>query len=439
MSEASGRNLFIRMLGSAVGSQAVLSIASLAVGLLLIRRSDGQQYGAYVLVANAFLLLTSLQNAFFGPTLVLRMTPLQPAARGTLIDGIRREQRRLLCLVFGPLAALVAACAAGGLISGLTAALLLATTAAAPAALSREYFRSASLAQQRAQDVVLADLLYAVLLVSGAALATLLPLPAAGAVIAQALAAVAGAAVLARLLWRRCPRGGEPAGGLLRQIATLGAWSTAGAAIHWTFSQGYGYLVAATLNVSAVAAIAATRLLLMPVNLLSTGVGSMMLPLVARWLQQLGPQPVLRRTLLLALALAAAASCYLAAMWLLRDWIFAQVLKKQFAQRDLLLLLWSAISLLMVLRDQTIYLLVARGRLRRLTLMTLCSALLSLAVSYCGMLRFGVPGALIGVLCGEASNVLGILVSSVLDAYREPSGIDPAAVPQDQAGMAASG
>ena len=44
--------------------------------------------------------------------------------------------------------------------------------------------------------------------------------------------------------------------GLLRQIAPGAMWATAGAATHWLFSQSYSYIVAMTLDVTAVAAIA---------------------------------------------------------------------------------------------------------------------------------------------------------------------------------------
>jgi O-antigen/teichoic acid export membrane protein len=114
----------------------------------------------------------------------------------------------------------------------------------------------------------------------------------------------------------------------------------------------------------------------------------------------------------MALGLAAATLCYFSVLWLLRDWIFSVVLKKQFAQRDELLMLWGAIFLVMVVRNQLLYLLAAQERFRALTLLTLASAVVSLAVSYWGMLRFGVAGALVGLLIGESINATGIVILS---------------------------
>jgi O-antigen/teichoic acid export membrane protein len=299
-----------------------------------------------------------------------------------------------------------------------TGPLVLAAVAAALAILHREYFRMVLLAHRRPYDVLRTDIFYVVLMVAGVFAATLTAAPAVGAVFALGFAAAASGMLLSRTLHRYEPWATEGTRGILREIAPLAAWPTAGAAIHWTFSQGYIYLVAGTLDVAAVAAIAATRLLLMPVNLVSTGIGSLMLPLASSWLHQHGAALLRRRLWLMALGLAAATLCYFAVLWLLRDWIFAVILKKQFAQRDELLILWGAIFLVMVVRYQLGYLLAAQARFRALTLTTLACAVISLAVSYWGMLRFGVAGALAGILTGELISVTGIVILSFRKAQQ---------------------
>ena len=64
---------FVRLFGSTVVSQAVVSAASLLVGLILIRRQSDAQYGYYVLVTVTLLLLTGLQAAFIQPSMVVRL------------------------------------------------------------------------------------------------------------------------------------------------------------------------------------------------------------------------------------------------------------------------------------------------------------------------------------------------------------------------------
>lgn len=415
-----GFSRFLQMFSSAVMDQALLSAASLLVGVVLIRHTSDLQYGLYILVLNAVLLTSSLQNAFIGPAMILRMTRMQSGQRAELVGGIHREQRQLTGGAAVIVGVGVSALWAAGVLDSTTGPLMLAALATAMAALNREFFRMVLLAHRRPGDVLKADALYVILLVAGAAAATLTAKPAVAAVITMGLAALVGTRLLSQALQRHEAWSDSGTRGILRSIAPLGMWSAAGAAIHWTFSQGYTYLVAGTLDVTAVAAIAATRLLLMPVNLLSTGIGSLMLPLASGWLQEHGARLLLRRLALFSGGLALVALCYFAIMWGLRDWIFESLLRKHFAHRDELLMLWSAIFLLMVIRDQIIYLLVARERFRQLTSLAAFTALTSLATSYGGMLHFGLPGALLGMLLGEIVNVAGILTLTLRECLRGP-------------------
>jgi len=410
------------LLGSAVGSQALLSASSFGIGLVLIRGTSDLQYGSYILASSAILLLVSLQNAFVNPALASRMVKLDRPGRSALVGGLYRAQRRILPAVVALAVALVLGLWAGQVLDSHSAPMLLATIGAAWAMLSREYLRMVLFADRLPHEVVRTDLLHVLLAVGGAWIATHTEAPAAVAVLTLSLAAWASGRLLLGTLRRQGLWTGAGASGLLAEIAPLAAWSTAGAAIHWAFSQGYIYLVGGTLGVSAVAAIAATRLLMMPVNLLSTGIGSLMLPLASGWLHEHGAATLLRRLCLFATALVLATLCYFAVLWWLRDWIFAVLLKKQFAQRDALLLLWGALFVVMVVRDQMVCLLAAQGRFRVLTLMTLASAAISLTVSYACMQRLGEVGALVGLLTGELINAIGIITLS----FRRP----PAGVPQ---------
>ncbi|HUP91097.1 MAG TPA: hypothetical protein VM074_02540 [Solimonas sp.] len=431
MSVPTARSAFVRMFGSAVIDQGLLSAASLLVGLLLIRQTANEQYGYYVLVANAFLLLTSLQNGFIGPAMVIRMTGMAREQRGDLFGGLYRDQRTLILALVGGLVPVVLSLWYFGMLNGVTAPLVLVALAAAPLSLNRDFFRLVLLAHQQSERVLWADMVYAVLLVLGVIVAARTASAAPVAVAAFGLAALVGGLLLYRSLRAHCPWNPAGSPGILASIVPLGAWSVAGAAIHWTFSQGYSYVVAGVLDVSAVGALAATRLLMMPVNLLSTGINSLMLPLTSNWLQELGVGAVIRRLALFAAGIGLAALGYFGLMWLLRDWIFSVVLRKDFADRDRLLLMWSAIFLLMVMRDQLIPLLIARARFRVLTALTAFTAVLALALSYRGMVHYGQIGALLGMLVGEAVNLVGIVWLLLLERHR-------AAPPPEWIGVAPS-
>jgi O-antigen/teichoic acid export membrane protein len=316
-----------------------------------------------------------------------------------------------------------------GVLDRYTGPLIIVTIAAALTTLHRNFFRMVLLAHRRPQDVLLTDVCYVVLLLIGVGLAIRLPAPAAGALVVMGAAAAVSGILLARLLWRHEAWNARGAAGILREVAPLAAWSTAGAAIHWAFSQGYIYLAAGTLDLTAVAAIAATRLLLMPVNLLSSGIGTMLLPLTAGWLHHHSATYALRRLAAFALCLACAGLCYFAVLWLARDWIFTVLLQKQFVHRDALLLLWGLAFLPMVIRDQLLYLLVARQRFHQLTSLAFVGASVSLLAGYVFMVQLGVLGAPLGVLVGELINLVGIVALSLRQlSVRQPAPVDRAGI-----------
>ena len=413
------RARFVRLLSSAVIVQALLSAGSLGVGLILIRNTSDAQYGYYVLVLNALLLVTALQNQYMYAPMVQRMTKLDAAGRGDLVGGLFREQRKLQPIGAAIAVLITVAMNLAGQLSTPITLLVLAAIAASLATLYREFFRMVLLAYHQPLQVMRVDFFYTLAMVSGAFLATLTAAPATIAIMVLCSAAAISGYVLSNALNQHEPFNLQGAPGILWKILPVGFWTVAGSAIHWSFSQGYNYLIAGTLDVKAVAAAAATRLLMMPINMLSTGIGSLMLPTVSQWLLQHCARTVFTRLVLLCFGLCAVAVCYLSGVWLARDWIFTNIFHKTLAQRDLLLIMWSCIFVLMLFRDQLIHLLLARGQYRALTGLTLASAALSLTVSYAYLIRIGVVGALVGVMAGEILSVVGLVVMSFLEIRRD--------------------
>lgn len=431
MNRTPRRHQLLRLLGSAVVGQALLSAANLAAGILLLRYASDHQYGSYVLVTAGILLVSSLQNAFVSPTLIARLARLGRDARAALIAGAWREQRRLIVAATACVCALALLASFTAALPAPTMLLAIAGVIAGAVTLRRGFFRLALQAHHHATDVLKSDAYYALLLVPGVLLATRWPQSAAAATCALALAALFSGSQAMRALHRAEGIATTPGVDVLRALAPVGAWAAAGAAIHWTFGQGYNYLVAGVLDVAAVAEIAAARLVLMPVNLLSMGIGSMMLPLTTGWLLRESPSRVLRRLAAFSAAIGLLALAYFAVVWLARDWLFTVVLRKSFAQRDTLLLLWAAALMIMVLRDQLLHLLVARQRLRELSALALVSAIAATGAILWAMQHWGAPGAVVGVLVGESINLAGILALAAREIRLPLAASDPHPVPAE--------
>jgi len=408
----------LQSLGSGLVIQATLSAGNFMVGWLLIRHTADVQYGLYVLAFNTVLLLITLQGSFIQAQMVVRMIRFDRVSRANLLGGLMREQRVILRrALLGVVFIIATLC----LIKSLDIAhglLIVSIALAAVAMLMREFFRMVLFAYRRTQYVLVADVCYVVLLLGCVLLAASSSSAAMFATLAMAAAAAASTVLLARGVAKteQWNPGGVP--GILREFVPLGTWSVSGAAAHWALSQGYSFVVAGALSVQSVAAIAATRLPLMPLNLVSAGLSVQLFPITADWVHSLGVRVALQRLALVSVALVALACGYCGLVWVLRDWIFTNLLHKEFPQRDTLLLLWCAAFVLMLVRDQLIKLLAARERFPSLAIISVGSALLSLASGYGAMLRFGETGAVAGILLGELANILGIVVLTFRELRR---------------------
>lgn len=399
----------IRTLGTGLILQALLSGANFAVGLILIRRTSDLQYSYYILATNALLLLTALQTSFIQPYIVSNLITLDVAGRHNLVGALLRTNRRWVPIVCAAALAVTAVLWATGELGTEVALLVGMCLVAGGMALSREFFRVTLFAYRRPSDVLPADLIFVAVLVGGAFAATLTEKSALLAVSGVGLAQLSGLLILRRALWSHEPWNTHTTEQVMGKIAAAGAWAILGSGIHWLLIQGYSYLVAGVLDIKDIAAIAATRLTLMPVFVLSGGVSMLLFPITSRWVHDVGARGATRRLLALVAGLGTAALLYMVAMWIVRDWIFAVILKKTFPQRDTLLLLWSAVFLVTLCRDQLATLPASRARFRDMTLMTGFSAITWLVSSYTAMVWYGPPGAVVGILIGEVVNMAGIL------------------------------
>ena len=67
------------------------------------------------------------------------------------------------------------------------------------------------------------------------------------------------------------------------------------------------------------------------------------------------------------------------------------------------------------MRDQVIYLQMARGHWKRLAGLTLFCALLGLSVTFLAIRQYGAAGGLLGLLAGEIAHVVGVIALTVRD------------------------
>jgi O-antigen/teichoic acid export membrane protein len=410
---------FANTFGFAVGNQVVLSAANFLAGLTLIRRAPEAQYGYYVLINSGIPLLALLQSAFVGSLLAIRVGSLADEERRNFVGGVLRGQRLVWMSI----------CAAGLLLCALawmlgrlengTAVIAVCAVLAALAWLVRDFFRMVLFSYRRPSQIFWADVVFTLILIAGVWLSTLTPAPAAFSALAIAISAVIGARLLSRALWRHDPWNIHGSPGALIVAVRVGQWAALGTAVHWLLTQGYTFVVAERLDASAVAAIATARLLLMPIGMFSAGIGTIMFPTAVLWLKNHGKRGLLRRVNLCAIGMACLTLAYAAVAWSMRDWIFANILKRNIPQRDELIILWSLMFLCTVVRDQLISIPMAYSQFKRLAALTMVCGAISVSVSFTLVEKWGAAGGLLGPLSGEFVYVLGVLL--LIRLIRDPS------------------
>lgn len=404
----------MRIFGSSVIDQAILSAANFLVGIILIRYAGDLEYGYYILIFNAIMLVTMLQNSFIGTPFVIQLPGIPHEERRQWVGSLLRDQNRIV----GWLIVIALVGIAGlGLTDALDTALIwlsIAAAAAVATSLYREFLRNILLIYQLPHLVLLSDLVYVAGIVAGSILAVQYPMAAMVVVLAVAVSALLAGCVLRRMM--RAMIDPQAARGRLLSIVPIGAWAATGAAVYWTFNQGYSFIAAGTLSIAAVAALAAARLIMMPVNLLCSGVQKQLTSMASQWMHDYGAVPTLRRLLWFAAVLGFGVIVYSLIAWLFRDWIFVDLLRKSDTQNNAFLILWAAIFFIKALRDPPMLLLMMRQRFRILTFSSLVCAVLSLLLSYTFMQTYGAVGALWGVLAGEVLSLLTTLYFSWREA-----------------------
>lgn len=403
------KNAAAKLIGSTVISQALLSGSSFIVAFVLLRQLGTEAYGYYVLISVGILLLVILQGAFFQTRIIAALTTQKGGDLAVQVGGLIKTRRAVVGAVFILLCLSCLIATVTDYTPPSTAGLFLAGAVSGYLVLWREFSRGLLLAHHQGGPILYGDVTYAVMLVCCSYISTLLPYPTLMAICSIGVTAACSAILMTKFLWESKPWDKDAKAASLREISTIGGWAAYGAGVHWSFSQGYTYIVAALLDVNAVAAIAATRLLLMPVTLLSTGVNQALLPLIARWNARDGLESAAKKVLKVSAVLLIGSLGYVGMAWMLQDWFFLTLMRHDVPLRGQLIVYWSLLVVVMQLRDQLSCLLVAKLKLKQLGFITSFSAFASLVAIFILVPILGPQGALLGVIAGELVNFIGML------------------------------
>ena len=418
----------LRLFSTSVLDQSMLSASSLMLGVLLLRYAPSEQYGYFVIVQASIMLLVAAQGAWVGGPLAILAPQRTDEQRRQMIGAIEASQRRAVRW----LAAGALLVPAAGYLLGFwaEAPAIVATVAvtAAWATLRREMLRRVLLIYAQPNTVFAVDALYVAVLLLLTAATFVLPGPAAAWVVAAVAAgSLAGTVYGRRRFGRQHGWPESPAKPYWQQMRPLGIWTTAGAVIYWVHNQSYNYVLAVQTDLEAVAHANAARLMLMPTVLMLVGVSSLLMPLAAGWLHREGLPVVLRRLWSFALGLLVLNGAYVLLLWVFRDWVTGTLIRTTIPDRDALILLWAASAGVGTIRDMLQCGVLALGRLKPMATITGLSSVVSLMIMWFGIQRYGVPGAVLGILVGESLSLAGVIWLLRRSARHHRAGVQAAA------------
>jgi O-antigen/teichoic acid export membrane protein len=399
----------LRLFSTAILDQMLLSGGNLLCGFVLIRYTSDFDYGLYVLIQSATLLVVSSQGSWTAGPLSVMASRKPPDERRATVGAVTRGQARavrvlaLLALAVPAVGFLI------GKLSAVMATVLAIAIVSAWGALRRDHLRNVMLIYSKPHALLRADAFYVGILFGGVLLASFATKqPIIGATVALAAAGWAGTLSA----WRSFAADpGWVAGdgaAAWRELRAFGIWSLLGGAIYWLFGQSYSYVLASRLDLKAVADVNASRLLLMPAFVVATGIQGLLGPTAARWKVQIGFRRLLRRLLLILLLVGSADLLYFGVVWGLRDWLTGDVLHKHIGNRDSLLLLWATVAIIGIIRDILQCSLIALGRFKSMAGQVAISAVVALVLMWFGTSLWGAAAVLIGQIAGELVNVVGI-------------------------------
>jgi O-antigen/teichoic acid export membrane protein len=419
----------VHMFGTGVIDQVILSGANFLVGFAMIRFTSDVDYGQFILVQSAVLLLTSAQSAWLAPLCSI-MPSKPPAVRQAMVGAVEASQTRFLHklvlaavlvpvigYLLGAWSLIVAIVSEGAIFASWTA-------------LQREYLRSVLVIYGRPQQMLRADVVYIAVLLPVIAFAVFgTGLHSIWAVVALIVAGWAGGRAAYRAFAADPGWVSPNATPYWQEMRPLAVWSTTGAVTYWLLAQSYNYVLATRLDFTAVINVNAARLVMVPVIVFTMGINNLLLPVAANWLAEVGLHRLMRRLAWLTLGIVALDAIYFVVAWIFRGWLISDLLHKTIADRDRLLVLWGCVALIFLFREVLQAALFALKRVKSMAWLIALSAVVSVLTTWFGIARWGAVAALDGQVAGECVNLVGLSLLLWQQAKRVQSE-DPADQPR---------
>jgi len=381
---------------------AILSALNFSLGILLINFSSKHEYGVYTLLFTGLMLAVGFQNAFITTQLTVKGAKKNTIDKKKFAESLFGLQIVMSAVLIVSMLLVVSVYSGlfGGTINFPVIIVFLVITVLGT--YGREYLRSHQYLYYNARGVFIIDLTF-VLMVSIFMLAYHYF---SGHITALLVLAVIGSAsIVVTILFslKLHIRPSFTANNLkssFYEVLPNGRWAIGGICLSWMQGNTYAYLVSIMLNPSVTAELAAGRLLLMPINLLSEAMYRIFKP---KWASIVDKEfkavysSVLKVTVFILVTLL----IYFLSLWYFWDVVISKLFNEEYLNIFNIVLLWCGVFLVQTVRSQYSQLLQVLEEFEYLTKLNIPAAFVAIISSALLTLVLGASGALVGVILGE--------------------------------------
>ena len=245
---------------------AALSASNFILSLFVIRELGDSNYAIYMNIFSMLMLLSTLQNAFLNTTLSVKYAKIN-------VHKTKLNKASSLCYVAN-VVYLIFLVPVIFLMFKLNIFLVISVYLAFVFYLSRELFRIYNYVFDRRKLIVISALISFMVTLLGLIAPILVDFKVVKLSYLYSVIALSGVIGLIILIYRckfTVPSAAEIKS-TLNDIVDVGRWSSVGSLATWAQNNSYTYLATLIVGLEATAALAISRLIIMPINLVASGI-----------------------------------------------------------------------------------------------------------------------------------------------------------------------
>lgn len=384
---------------SGILSVGIISAGNFLASYLMINFSPAVDYGIYVFIFSGLMLAAGIQNAIICTPMTIMAAKMDSEKRNSFVSSILSFQIIILSAIF--LSACIGdfICMKLNLDTNFTTlnsiALLTATF------LLREFLRIRGYLYKEAEKILLGDTLHfafnTILLIGLTIFGLSIELVIAS-LCASNLLYISFEVIRSRI---------RPSSDIksIKHATTEawergGKWSLPGVLATWGQNNAFIYLSGLLISIEATATLAAIRLLLMPTNIIASGLTSVYKPVWAHKIES-DFNSVRSSTLKLCAFICIVLLAYISTLALAWEYIITYIFGGKINAELNILFLWGAVFTLQIIRSRESNILQLLEDFKYLTVVGVPASIVCLIISLTSTMKFGASGALYGIIVSE--------------------------------------